>query len=135
MRVITSPKHSKKTTFTHKYTFLFVLECFCLVCVHVHMLFLPCNSSVVYIYTVCTVCRRGKGPKGKGKSAYLERLRSGSCENLPPCKPGRAPSRQMSTPAEIQALPMTPNSSRQQSDLDLTTPGERRGQSTSTLSP
>ena len=75
--------------------------------------------------------RRGKGPKGKGKSAYLERLRSGSYESLPPV--GRVPTRMMSTPAEIESVPMTPNSNKQQSDLDLTTPGERRGNSASTV--
>jgi hypothetical protein len=74
---------------------------------------------------------RGKGPKGKGKSLYLERLRSGSYESLPPV--GRVPTRMMSTPAEIESVPMTPNSNKQQSDLDLTTPGERRGNSASTV--
>ena len=74
-----------------------------------------------------------KGPKGKGKSTYLERLRSGSFENLPMPPLGKPSVRQMSTPSECYSVPMTPNSNRQQSDLDLTSLAERRGKSTSTI--
>jgi hypothetical protein len=81
---------------------------------------------------------RAKGPKGKGKSTYLERLRSGSYESLP-LPPvgtgGKMPCRMMSTPAELETAPMTANSNKQQSDLDLTTPSERRGNSTSNIPP
>ena len=89
------------------------------------------RSDILYYFR----SRRGKGPKGKGKSAYLERLRSGSYESLPSPTVGRVPARMMSTPAEIESVPMTPNSNKQQSDLDLTTLGERRGNSTSIVSP
>lgn len=79
--------------------------------------------------------RRVKGPKGKGKSAYLERLRSGSYESLPTPPPSQTKTtvRMLSTPAELESVPMTPNSNKQQSDLDLTTLGERRGNSTSNI--
>jgi hypothetical protein len=77
-------------------------------------------------------CGRGKGPKGRGKSAYLERLHSGSLSPLLP--PSKSAPRLLSCQSEIEFAPITPNSNHQQSDLDnMTTLSNRNGNSTSVL--
>lgn len=76
-------------------------------------------------------CGRGKGPKGRGKSAYLERLHSGSVSPLLPLS--KSTPRLLSCQSEIEFVPMTPNSNHQQSDLDTTTLSSKRGNSTSIL--
>ena len=77
-----------------------------------------------------TMCRRVKGPKGKSKSAYLEQYRRASIDSIATV-PKSQQIRQMSSPSELETVPMTPNSNKQQSDLDLTMLNERRGNSTS----
>ena len=115
-----------------------MLACCCIVMEALYytqaLLSFPCAHC--YDLEMLCVFRRAKGPKGKGKSTYLERLRSGSYESLPiPPPAGRVPSRMMSSPAGLEYVPMTANSNQQQSDLDLTTLSERRGSSTSIVPP
>ena len=76
-----------------------------------------------------TMYRRVKGPK-KSKSAYLEQYRRASMDSIA-VVPKSQQIRQMSSPSEFETVPMTPNSNKQQSDLDLTMLNERRGNSTS----